>query len=86
MNSHRPYYLKKRILSDTGHLSNQDSAEALAQMVTSRTKEVVLAHISQECNTYELAYTMTATRLAPLSGATIKVAKQFEIMQGGHQE
>lgn len=44
-----------RILSDNGHLSNEDSANYLCQMIGNRTKEVVLAHLSEEANTKELA-------------------------------
>lgn len=50
-----PYFLKKRILSDTGHLSNQDSAEILAELIGNKTKSIILAHISEEANTKELA-------------------------------
>ncbi len=52
--SSRPYYLKQRILSDKGHLSNLDCSYALSQVVGDSTKLVVLAHVSAECNTYDL--------------------------------
>ena len=50
MNSERPYYLKQRILSDHGHLSNQDSMIVLAKIMGPNTKLVMHAHVSQECN------------------------------------
>ena len=50
MNSDRPYYLKQRILSDHGHLSNQDSMITLAKIMGPNTKLVMHAHVSQECN------------------------------------
>ncbi len=50
MNSERPYILKKRILSDYGHLSNADSLYALANLVGNNTKYIICAHISLECN------------------------------------
>ncbi len=50
-NSGRPYYLKKRIDSVKGHLSNADSAYHLAQLVGENTKGFILAHPSAECNT-----------------------------------
>jgi len=50
MNSDRPYYLKQRILSDHGHLSNQDSMIVLAKIMGPNTKIVMHAHVSQECN------------------------------------
>jgi len=55
MNSNRPMVLKKRILSDVGHLCNEDSAFACLDIIGDNTKEIVLAHLSEECNTPELA-------------------------------
>ena len=53
--SNRPFYLKQRIDSVKGHMSNSDSAYNLAQLVGDKTKNVVLAHRSKECNTNQLA-------------------------------
>lgn len=50
MESNRPYDTKLRILSDIGHMSNQDSAYVLANVIGPRTKNIVFAHISEECN------------------------------------
>lgn len=50
MQSDRPYDTKIRILSDCGHLSNQDSAYSLANIIGPNTKSVIFAHISEECN------------------------------------
>ena len=50
MASSRPYYLKQRILSDHGHLSNQDSMATLVKIIGDKTKLVMHAHISNECN------------------------------------
>jgi phosphoribosyl 1,2-cyclic phosphodiesterase len=52
--SNRPFYLKQRIDSVKGHMSNNDSAYHLAQLVGDQTKQIVLAHRSRECNTDEL--------------------------------
>lgn len=52
--SSRPFYLKQRIDSVKGHMSNTDSAYNLAQLVGKNTKYIVLAHRSRECNTDEL--------------------------------
>jgi len=52
--SSRPFYLKQRIDSVKGHMSNTDSAYNLAQLVGPKTKTIVLAHRSRECNTDEL--------------------------------
>lgn len=53
--SSRPFYLKQRIDSVKGHMSNADTAYNLAQLVGDKTKHIVLAHPSRECNTKELA-------------------------------
>jgi phosphoribosyl 1,2-cyclic phosphodiesterase len=53
--SRRPFYLKQRIDSVKGHMSNSDSAYNLAQLVGPKTKKIILAHRSKECNTDELA-------------------------------
>lgn len=50
MHSNRPYHLKMRILSNHGHLSNEDSMVTLAHVIGNKTKLVMHAHISQECN------------------------------------
>ena len=50
-----PIFLKKRILSNQGHLSNHDSAAALAWFADHGTKHFFLAHLSQENNRPELA-------------------------------
>jgi len=55
INSSRPWYLKKRILSDKGHLSNEQSALYMVKCVGENTKQIILAHLSEECNTPEVA-------------------------------
>ncbi|MBO5711854.1 MAG: MBL fold metallo-hydrolase, partial [Acholeplasmatales bacterium] len=47
---HRPLSLKLRIISDHGHMSNEDSMVLLAKIISDKTKVVMHAHISQECN------------------------------------
>ena len=53
--SARPWVLKNRIMSEYGHLSNEDSAVLFSKIMGDRTKNVVLFHLSNECNTHELA-------------------------------
>ena len=50
-----PAYLKRRILSEHGHLSNDACAEALAQFAETGTGCFFLAHLSQENNRPSLA-------------------------------
>ena len=54
MCSERPYSLKIRILSDHGHLSNEDAMVTLAHVMGLSTKIVFYAHISLECNLIEI--------------------------------
>lgn len=52
MNSRRPYYLKQRILGDTGHLSNQEAAWLINQFIQDIDKTIwAISHISEDCNT-----------------------------------
>lgn len=50
-----PAFLKKRILSERGHLSNSDSARFAAQLAESGTRYIQLSHLSRENNTPGLA-------------------------------
>ena len=51
-----PYPLKRRILSDKGHLSNTACAEELAGFVRGGVRHIVLGHLSQDNNTPDVAY------------------------------
>lgn len=50
-----PAFLKNRILSSTGHLSNKACGEALAETATNALRHVWLCHLSAENNHPELA-------------------------------
>ena len=51
-----PYYLKRRILGDHGHLSNENAGRLLNRVLHDRLKKVFLGHLSKENNYEELAY------------------------------
>ncbi|MBQ4068124.1 MAG: MBL fold metallo-hydrolase [Lachnospiraceae bacterium] len=51
-----PYYLKQRILSDRGHLSNERCGELLSKILHDDLKKVYLGHLSKENNYDRLAY------------------------------
>lgn len=51
-----PWSLKQRIIGDKGHLSNEDGALALAEIVGDQTKRVYLGHLSKENNIKEVAH------------------------------
>ena len=87
MNTKRPLYLKQRILGDSGHLCNEDSARILSEVISDKTKEIVLAHISEEANTCEQAITILQETLqrkeVDASHVKIHAALQYGIYQGG---
>ncbi len=51
-----PYVLKRRILSDKGHLSNEKSGELLCKLLHDNMKAIFLGHLSEQNNYPELAY------------------------------
>ncbi len=58
-----PYYLKRRILGDEGHLSNEAAAEFALRCARSGTRDILLAHLSAENNTPAMAEYAVARRL-----------------------
>src|SRR5690606_15403402 len=52
---HYPWSIKRRILSDVGHVSNEDAALAMSDVIGDRTKRIYLAHLSKDNNLKELA-------------------------------
>ncbi|MBG9988929.1 MBL fold metallo-hydrolase [Aerococcaceae bacterium DSM 111176] len=55
-----PWSVKQRILSDKGHLSNEDGAIAMTNLIGNNTKDIFLGHLSMDNNTKQLAMdTMT---------------------------
>ena len=70
-NGRYPYFLKRRISSDFGHLSNKQSAEVLALLLNGNLKNVILAHLSEQNNTKELAF-----------GSAVSVLKDKGVVEG----
>lgn len=58
-----PSYLKARIASESGHLSNEQAALAVPHLVTHNTETVIALHISQENNRPSLAVRALANAL-----------------------
>ena len=86
MKSNRPAVLKRRIKGDEGHLSNVDSAIYLSELVGPKTKEIYLAHLSEECNLPELAleaYRKTFKKKEVPYDINIICLKQNEAVRGG---
>jgi phosphoribosyl 1,2-cyclic phosphodiesterase len=62
-NGSYPAFLKERVLSNTGHLSNKAAAEFLASVITPKLKNIWLCHLSRDNNHPELAYKTVEMRL-----------------------
>ena len=75
-----PYFLKRRILADTGHLSNAACAEFLPALLRHGTGRFILAHLSRENNTPELAY---ACAKAAFDAAGAKPGVDYELRVAG---
>ena len=58
-----PYPLKRRILSDRGHLSNEACAVELAELVKGGTLRLMLGHLSEQNNTPGIAIRTSAAEL-----------------------
>ena len=71
-----PFYLKQRILSPKGHLSNAACAYELADLVKSGTLRLMLGHLSEQNNTPEIAL---ATAIASLEKAGLKFRSDFTL-------
>ena len=56
LNGPYPPHLKKRVSSDRGHLSNEDSSALLRSLLHSKLRTLFLAHLSQKNNLPHLAY------------------------------
>ncbi|MBE6555436.1 MAG: MBL fold metallo-hydrolase [Ruminococcaceae bacterium] len=65
-----PYFLKKRIASRHGHLSNTDCAAFCTRLATCGMKRLLLAHLSETNNLPELA--LSEVRAA-LAGCDVRV-------------
>ncbi|WJQ10629.1 MBL fold metallo-hydrolase [Geobacillus stearothermophilus] len=65
-----PWSVKRRILSDVGHISNEEAGLALADVIGERTKQVYLAHLSQDNNMKELAR-MTVAQMLEQRGLAV---------------
>ena len=78
-----PPFLKSRISSNRGHLSNDIAAKLLRKIVCRKTQVVVLAHLSEKNNTPSVAFDtcyseLWACGLKPQKDFSLSVAKQGE--------
>ena len=70
-----PYVLKRRILGDNGHLSNENSGKLLARVWNENLKNVFLGHLSKENNYPDLAYETVKEELLNAHPGSMEVTK-----------
>jgi phosphoribosyl 1,2-cyclic phosphodiesterase len=78
LESDRSWYLKERILSPLGHMSNHICGQILEAVLNSRQQYVILAHISLECNSFEIIDTEIVQVIKKTYQGEIVMAEQFE--------
>lgn len=71
-----PWNVKRRILSDFGHVSNEDAAIAMSEVIGDHTKRIYLAHLSKDNNLKDLAR-MSVTQILERKGFI--VGEQFSL-------
>jgi len=79
VNGRYPYYLKKRIRSDLGHLSNRQTAEFLADIFNEGHCNICLAHLSKNNNTPEIAI-QTLHQTFSERGITLKGHQRISVL------
>lgn len=75
-----PFHLKRRILSDRGHLSNVDCAGLAKHLARSGTRYIILGHLSRENNLPGVARRTVAAALEG-TGAQLAVAPASELYE-----
>lgn len=83
-NPHYTAHLKRRILGSHGHISNNTAAQIVCELAQNNVPQVVLAHLSPENNTPELAYSTICNYLqqagiTPGEHIKIDVANRFAV-------
>ncbi|MBQ7171349.1 MAG: MBL fold metallo-hydrolase [Clostridia bacterium] len=76
-----PYPLKRRILSDEGHLSNAACAALLRRLAENGAEEVILAHLSRENNTPALALAAAREALSGFPHVSVRAAAPAAVVE-----
>lgn len=79
-----PYYLKRRILGERGHLSNESAGKLLCRVLHDNLRTVLLGHLSRENNYAELAY--ETVKLEVMLGDTPYGPEDFPITVAKREE
>ena len=69
----RPWSLKQRILSRHGHLSNNAAAGLMHHLLERNLRQLILGHLSRDCNTPEKALSTMSEKLGALGVANVAV-------------
>jgi phosphoribosyl 1,2-cyclic phosphodiesterase len=74
-------------MGDYGHMSNEDSANYICDVIGKKTKEIVLAHLSEEANSPEQAFDdwkkVFEMRGVDFNAYNIRCASQKDTVSGG---
>ena len=71
-----PFLLKQRISGECGHLSNADCAKTVAELIKCGNRRFVLAHLSEQNNTPQVAF---ETVKFALSNEGLEIDKDYEL-------
>lgn len=69
----RPYSTKQRISSPHGHLSNEQTAQLLAEIAHADLERIVLGHLSSDCNQPVLVTKLIRDRLQALGFCDLEI-------------
>ena len=90
LHTNRPLVLIQRIMSDHGHLCNEDSAFATLEIIGDNTKEIILAHLSEEANDPEVALSaykkIFAYKHINIDKYKVRCANQWVPLIGGNYD
>lgn len=77
-----PAFLKQRIASPLGHLSNDQAALLLREIASPRLQALYLCHLSQQNNDPALAHAIATSALSRHSRPKIHIALQDRVSEG----
>lgn len=81
LNSNKyPHYLKMRIHGDDGHLSNEQTYNYVSNLVGNNTKEIIIAHVSENNNKEEIIHNLYKEFILQ-KNVKLSISKQKQIMK-----
>ncbi|NJK92749.1 MAG: MBL fold metallo-hydrolase [Blastochloris sp.] len=73
----RPWSVKQRILARHGHLSNEAAAEVVGQIVTQKLTDLFLGHLSEDCNSHELAEAAVQRKFNEMGVTHVRIHRTY---------